>query len=156
MPSSVTGYALSAARCILIVGGIVFTGGTIYALITIPPAPPNSEGFATGMAYLFGGVILILSLGATGLGFALPTIVGADDPLEFNRYQRWILKGAGAFFVGGFFVGVAAAIGVGFSFGLLVWFATILLGAITVCFALVWRVGEVTRDTLARAGESIS
>lgn len=148
MPSTFEGYVLGAIRFVLVVGGIVFAVGSIYAVLTIPPPPPDSDGFATGMAYLVGGVILVVSLGVTGLGVTLPAMLGTDDPLGFNDYQRWILKIGGVFFVGGFLVNVVVALALGLETGLILWFGTILVGVLAVCLALAWRLGEVLLTVL--------
>ncbi|MGM0592447.1 MAG: hypothetical protein ACQETI_12640 [Halobacteriota archaeon] len=155
MPSTVGGYALGVVRFVLVAAGAVLSVGTIYTLVTIPPAPPGSDGFVTGMAYLFGGIILVLSLGATGLGIALPTLVGANDPLGFNRYQRGILKVASVCFVGGFLAAVVVAVASRFELGMFVLFAGIVFGVFAVCIALAWRLGEAGWAAIGRASSHL-
>ena len=151
MPSSLRGYVLGAVRFALVAGGTVVAGAVLYSLLTLPPEPPGGEGFVTGLAYVFGGFIVVFALGAAGLGVVLPTVLGADDPLGFGRYQRGLLKVAGGCFVGGFLVGAALALAVAFQAGLFFWLTAILLGVLAVCVVVAWRLGEVARDALVRA-----
>ena len=83
MPSPLKRYALNGVRLVLVVVGLAVAIGTIQALVSMPEPPPDSDGFAHGMAYFFGGLFVVLALGATGLGVALPAILGAEDPLGF-------------------------------------------------------------------------
>ncbi|MFB6123012.1 MAG: hypothetical protein ABEJ78_06105 [Haloferacaceae archaeon] len=153
MPATYRDYALRIVRAVLVGGGALVSAGAVYALATVPQPPPGSDGFATGMAYIVGSVVLVLALGATGLGVALPSMLGADDAAGFGPSQRLVLKGAGACFLGGLLVGVVVAAVVGFQFGLLAWFLAILLGVGGVGVALAWRLVEVVVGRVRRAGE---
>lgn len=150
MPSSVKGYVIHAVRSVLVVGGIALVAGTLYVLLSISPGPPDGDGFVTGMAYLVWGVILVVSLGVTGLGFVLPAVLGADDPLGFNASQLWLLKVAGVLLVGGFLFNVGVTLAVGIELGLILWLGTVVLGVFGVFTALAWRLGEVISGRLGR------
>jgi hypothetical protein len=156
MPSTAREYAVRALRAVLVGGGLLFAVGVAYTLLTLEQPPPGSDGFVTGLAYVFGGAVLLLALGATGLGVALPSILGTDDALGFGRSQRLVLKAAGVLFVGGFLVGVGVAATVGFQFGLLSWFVAIVFGVLAVGVALGWRLVEAVVSRVHNPDERAS
>lgn len=101
MPSSKKSALFLAVRVVFVSVGIGVAAMTIFKLASMPPPPPESDGFAHGMAAIFGGMIIILTLGLAAIGVSLPTLLGRDDRLGFNRWQRLSLKGAGALIGGG-------------------------------------------------------
>jgi hypothetical protein len=155
MPSTLRGYVLTAIQAVLVVGGGVTSVLLLYSLATIPPAPPGSDGFVTGAAYLWGGVVLVCTLGVTGVGFVLPTVFGADGLFGFHRYQQTVLKAAGACFVGGFLLAVVVTITADFLLAVLVFFLAVLLGFLGVAVALGWRLSEVVLDKLGRRSDHV-
>lgn len=150
MPSTQRGHLLGTARVVLVVGGVGFAVATVLALASMEPAPPDSEGFVTGLAYVFGSVIVVLAVGAAGLGVALPSIVGADDSLGFTGGQRVLLKAAGVLGAGGFLLGLAVGLASELQFGFLLWLVTIVLGVLVVCLAVFWRLAEAIVHGLAQ------
>lgn len=155
MSSTFGRYGLRGIRLVLVVAGAGCGVVAIRALVTIPPAPPGSDGFVTGGAYLLWGALSVLSLGVAGFGVALPTFLGADDALGFNRHQRGLLKVAGWTLTGGLLAG-----GVGLAansfFGMLLSLVVVLLGVLGVCSALAWRLVEVVQRRLRRAVDDAS
>lgn len=151
MPSSVRDYLVLALRVVLVGGGGLVAVGAGVELATIPPAPPESEGFVTGLAYIFGGVILVVALGVAALGVALPSMLGVDDGLGFGRWQRLALKGAGALLGGGFLVAVGLAATVGFQFGAFAFLVAVAVGVLVVVGTVGWRLGEVLLTAAADA-----
>lgn len=152
MASSVKAHAISAVRLVLVVGGTVLVAATLRALLSIPPAPPDGDGFVTGMAYVVWGVVLVVSFAVAGLGVVLPAVLGADDSLGFGDAQRSLLKLAGGLLVGGFLLGVILTLAVAVEVGVLLWIAATLLGVLGISVALAWRLAEAIRDRPVRAG----
>lgn len=150
MPSSLRAHALPAVRAVLVGGGLLIAGATVYQLATMPPAPPDSDGFVTGLAYLFGSIIFVLAVGASSLGVVLPTVVGAGDPLGFNRWQRLLLKAAAGLVGGGFLLGLAFGLATELQYGLFLWLATIVLGVLVVSVTVGWRAVEALVTGLVR------
>lgn len=113
----------------------------------MPSPPPESDGFAHGMAAVIGGAIILLSLGPATLLIVTPTVLGREDPLGFNRRQRIALKAAGGL-VG---LGVIIALVAGLN-GVVLLLALLLLAFGVVCATLIWRFGEVVVDRRAMRG----
>ncbi|SDM48056.1 hypothetical protein SAMN04487949_1806 [Halogranum gelatinilyticum] len=143
MPSTPKDYVLTAIQVLLVTVGGGASVLLVYSLATLPPAPPGSDGFVTGGAYLWGGVALVLTLGITGVGIVLPAVFGGDDLFGFGEHQRLLLKAAAACFGGGFVVAAGVAVAVDFLVGVLVFFLAVLLGFLGVGSALCWRLGEI-------------
>ena len=141
---------LTAVRAVLAVAGVGVAALTVRALASMPPPPPGSDGFAHGMAGLVGGLVIVLSLGVAALGVALPALVGRDDPLGFNRWQRLGLKAAGALVVGGLAVGLVLGFVVGLQWGLVLWLGLVVLATLGVGAVLAWRLGEAVVALAAR------
>jgi len=139
-----------ALRAVLVVAGIGIAAATAYHLATLPPPPPESDGFAYGMAGLFGGGLILLSLGVAALSLVLPTLLGREDPIGFNRGQRLALKGAGLLLVGGFVLALVVGFVSGFVSGLVLWFGLVVLAAVVVGATLAWRLAEALVDALLR------
>lgn len=154
MPSTLREHALLAVRVVLVGGGLLVAAGTVYGLATMPPAPPNSEGFVQGMAYLFGSVIAALALGVATIGVVLPSVLGADDAVGFGRGQRLLLKGAAGLIGGGFIVALALGLLTELQFGLLLWLALLPLAALVAAVAVVWRAIESLVSLARGAAES--
>lgn len=154
MPSTLREYAVLAVRFLLVGGGLLVAGGTVYGLATMPPAPPNGDGFVEGLAYLFGSMIVALGLGAATVGLVLPTALGADDPIGFGRGQRLLLKGAGLVVGGGFLVALAVGIYTELQFGLLLWLALLPIAAVVAALAVIWRGLEALVGVARRAADS--
>lgn len=150
MSPALRGYALLALRGVLVGGGLLVAAGIVYGLATMPPDPPNSDGFVTGAAYLFGTIVFVLAVGAASLGVVLPTLLGADDPLGFGRWQRRLLKAAAALGGVGFLVGLAFGLLTQLQYGFLLWLVFVFLGTLAVCLAVGWRLLEVVASALAR------
>jgi hypothetical protein len=156
MPSTVTDYLLTAVQVLLVVGGGGASVLLVYSLATLPPAPPGSDGFVTGGAYLWGGVVLVFTLGITGVGFVLPTVFGGDDLFGFGEYQRLLLKAAAVCFGGGFVVAAVVAVTVEFLVGVLLLFLVLLLGFLGVGGALSWRLAEVVLTKVRERNGNVS
>ncbi len=152
MPSSRLSAALAAARAALFVAGVGVAAATVYKLATMPPPPPGGDGFAHGMAAIFGGLILVASLGVAAVSVVLPAALGFDDPLGFGRHQRLALKAAGTLVGGGVVLGPASAFLGRLSDGLVLTVLLVTLGAVVVGATLVWRLAEVLVDRLSRVG----
>lgn len=150
MPSPLRTYALNALRAVLVGGGLFVAGGIVYGLATMPPDPPESDGFVTGAAYFFGTIVFVLALGAAGLGLALPSLLGADDPLGFGRWQCRLFKAAGVLAGGGFLLGLAFGLVTELQYGFFLWLLTVFLGILVVCLAVGWRLLQVVVSVLAR------
>lgn len=142
---------LAAVRLVLVVAGVGVAVLTVQALASMPPPPPDSDGFAHGMAGLVGGLVLVVSLGLAALGVALPALVGRDDPLGFNRWQRLGLRAAGGLVVGGLALGLALGFVVGLQWGLLLWLGLVVVATLAVGAVLAWRLGEAVVRLAARA-----
>lgn len=143
-------YVVAAIRAVLVLTGAVVTMAVLYSFSTMPTASSSSEGFVRGLSYLFGSVFFILALGGAGLGIALPSLLGAEDTLAFDHWQRRCLQGAGGLFVGGFLVGLATGLLTELQFGLLVWLVAIVFAVLVVSCVLIWRLFEVFVTALVR------
>ena len=150
MPSSTKSALLTAVRVVLVAVGLTIAALTVHALVAMAPPPPDSDGFAHGMAGLFGGVIIVLALGSAALGVSLPALLGRDDRLGFNRYQRLALRGAGMLIGGGIAVGLALGLLAGLQYGIVLWFVLVVLATCVVCATLAWRLVEVLLGLLRR------
>ncbi len=149
--------AVSVVRVGLAVAGVSVAAATVLYLASMPPPPPDSDGFAHGMAGFFGGLILVVSLGVASVSVVLPTVLGRDDPLGFDRRQRLALKGAGVLIGGGFVVAFAYGFVTNFLSGALLWLMLVALATVVVCATLVWRLGAVLVRVLFRTlGEGAS
>ena len=138
MPSNRLSTLVTAVRVVLVFLGVGVAAATVYELASMPP-PPDGDGFAHGMAALVGGLIIIASLGVAAVSVALPAVLGRDDPLGFNRYQRLALKGVGVLLGGGFVVGLVLGFLGHLLDGLVLWFVSVMLAAVVVGATLVWR-----------------
>lgn len=150
MSSTLRDYALTAIRVVLIAAGLLVAAAIVYGLATMPPAPPDSDGFVSGLAYLFGSIIFVLALGVAGLGVVLPSLVGADDPVGFGRGQRLLLKAAAVMVGGGFVLGLAFGLLTELQYGFFLWLLTILLAVLVVVVTVGWRLVELTVAAAAR------
>ncbi|SEO66547.1 hypothetical protein SAMN04487948_10460 [Halogranum amylolyticum] len=150
MPSTLRGSLLAAVQLLLVAVGGGASLLLLYTLLTLPPAPPGSDGFVTGGAYLWGGTALVFTLGVTGAGVVLPTVLGGDELLGLGRYQRTVLKAAAACFGGGLLLGVGLTAAVDFLFGVLALFLAVLLGLLLVALVLAWRLSEVVLERQGR------
>lgn len=138
MSSDTIATILTAVRVGLVIFGAGVTTLTVLYLASMPPPPPGSDGFAHGMAGLFGGGIILLSLGLATISIILPTMLGRDDPLGFNGWQRLAIKVAGGM-IG---LGVVVALVDGLN-GVFLLLALLVLAFGVVCATLVWRFVEV-------------
>lgn len=139
---------LSGVRVGLVVLGGVVTALTVHYLTSMPSPPPGSDGFAQGMAAMFAGGIILLSLGIATIAIVLPSLLGCDDHLGFNRWQRLSLKAAGAL-IG---LGVVSALLRGLD-GIVELLGLVVLAFAIVCVMLLWRLAElvVERQTTVAA-----
>lgn len=145
-----TSRVLTAVRAVIVGAGLLVTALTVQWLATMPPPPPDSDGFAHGMAGLFGGVIIIMSLGASAFGVALPAVIGQEDPLGFNRRQRLVLQVAGIVIGGGIVVGLGSGLVTPLQYGIILWLGLVILAVLLVCAVLVWRLAEAVVQRLSR------
>ena len=144
-------YVVTAIRGVLVLTGAVVTVAVLYSFSAMPTATSSSgDGFVRGLSYLFGSVFFVLGLGGAGLGIALPSLLGAEDALAFDRWQRRCLQGAGGLFIGGFVAGLATGLLTQLQFGLLLWLVAIVLAVFVVSCVLVWRLFEVFVTALVR------
>jgi len=142
-------YVVTAIRAVLVFTGVVVTVAVLYSFSTMPTAA-SGEGFVRGLSYLFGSVFFVLALGGAGLGIALPSLLGAEDTLAFDRWQRRCLQGAGGLFVVGFVVGLATGLLTQLQFGLFLWLVATILAVLVVSCVLIWRLFEVFVTALVR------
>lgn len=157
MPSRKKSVLLAAVRVAFVVGGVGIAVATVLELAAMPPPPPDSDGFAHGMAAIIGSVIIVLSLGLAAVSVILPTLLGRDDPLGFNRWQRLALKGAGGLIGGGIVVGLAYGFITELQYGIILWFVLVALAVCVVGATLVWRLAEaLVRLLLRTVGEGAS
>ncbi len=123
------------------IGVVILAAGitiaTVLYMASMPPPPPESDGFAHGMAAIIGGGIILISLGLAILTIITPTLLGRGDPMGFTHRQRLGLKAAGGL-VG---LGVIIAIVTGLN-GVVVLLALLGLAFSVVCAILIWRFGE--------------
>lgn len=140
--SSKRAAVLTAVRAGFAVAGVGVAVATAVWLATMPPPPPESDGFAHGMAIIFGSVIILSSLVVATVSIVLPAVLGRDDPLGFNRWQRLALRGAGALVGGGFVLGIVYGYVTIPPFGVLLWLGFVVLAAVVVGATLAWRLGE--------------
>lgn len=150
MPSSRSVRLLTVVRVVLVGLAVGVAATTVFHLASMPPPPPDSDGFAHGMAAIVGGGILVLSLGLATTCVVLPTVLGRDDPIGFDRRQRLTLKGAGALIGGGVVVGVAYGFVTAAPFGVLLWLVFLVLAALIVGVTLVWRLVAVVVGRVSR------
>jgi len=143
-------YVVTAIRALLVLTGAVVTVAVLYSFSAMPTASSSGDDFVRGLSYLFGSVFFVLALGGAGLGIALPSLLGADDALAFDRWQRRCLQGAGGLFVGGFVVGLATGLLTELQFGLLLWLVAIVTAVLVVSCVLIWRLFEVFVTALVR------
>lgn len=147
MPSDRKSVLLMAVRVALVVG-VGIAAAAVLELAAMPL--PRGDGFAHGMAAIIGGAVIVLTLGLAAIGVGLPAVLGFDDPLGFNRWQRLALKGAGVPMGGGIVVlayGVVTNLGSGIVLGL----GSVALAICVVCATLVWRFVAVFVRLLFRA-----
>lgn len=148
---------LAAVRVVLVALGVGVAALTVLELAAMPPPPPDSDGFAHGMAAVFGSVIIVTSLGVAAVGVTLPTLLGLGDPLGFSRWQRRTLQGAGILIGGGIAVGLAFGLLTELQYGIVLWLGLVVLATLMVGAVLVWRLGEAVVRLLVRTvGEDAS
>lgn len=150
MPSSTKSALLTVVRVVLVGVGVGVAAMTVLRLAAMPPPPPDSDGFAHGMAGIIGGVIIVLTLGLAAVGVSLPALLGRDDRLGFNRWQRIALQGAGGLIGGGVVVGLAYGFITELQYGIILWLGLVALATCVVCATLVWRLVEVLVGLLHR------
>lgn len=150
MPSSAKSVLLTVVRVALVGVGVGIATMTVLELAARPPPPPNSDGFAHGMAGIIGGVIIVLTLGLAAVGVSLPTLLGREDRLGFDRWQRLALKGSGVLIGGGIAVGLAYGLVTELQYGIMLWLGLVALASFVVFVTLVWRLTEAILGLLYR------
>lgn len=150
MPSSTWSALLAAVRAAFVALGVGAAAATVLGLASMPPPPPESDGFVRGMAVIAGGAITVLSLGLAALGVSLPALLGRDDPLGFGRWQRRALKGAGVLVAGGAVVGLAFGLATELQYGVVLWFGLAAVAICVVCATLAWRLAGALLGLLSR------
>lgn len=115
---------------------IVFSVG---AIVMIPSPPPGSEGFVSGLAFIF--LYFLGWIGFLALSFGLAIPPGGGYGIRFNRYQR-------ALFVLSGLAGILSAVGPFVAFGVLLshpsligtaWVAIMGVGLLALTAGLLWR-----------------
>lgn len=131
--------------------GAVLLVAALGSLLTLPPAPPESEGFVRGLAVLFLYFLAWSGFVVVALGLAIPPKGGYG--ISFNRYQRGL-------FVTAAVAAVGSAVGPFVLFGLFYSNAELLvyslLGLVLVAVGslaggLLWRLGEAVRTRVGTA-----
>ena len=152
MPSTKLSALVTAVRVAFVIAGVGVAATTVVWLAQMPP--PRGDGFATGMAAILGGLLIVASLGVAAVSVALPSVLGLDDPLGFGRYQRPALKAAGVLLVGGLVVGLTLGYLGRLAEGLVLLVLCVVLAAVVAAATLAWRVAElaVERFQTRRAG----
>jgi len=153
MPSETVSKAITAVRALLVAAGVVVAALTVLELVSMPPPPPDSDGFAHGMAGLVGGVVIAVSLGVAAVSVVLPSLLGRGDPLGFNRLQRRVLQAAGLLVVGGFALSLAYGVLTDLLLAGVLWFGFVVIAILGVGATLVWRLGEVVVAHLSGAAD---
>ncbi len=143
-------FFIQGLRSILIIIGFIGATILIYSLATLPQPPENSEGFVTGLAYFFGTIFTILFLGLISIGIALPTLLGQEDILGFNQYQRWLLIGTGIIIGLGLLFGFLLAILVGFQLGFLILLIALFISIFPSLLAIIWLILETGYSTIKK------
>lgn len=112
---------------------------SISLVLTMPSPPPESEGFVSGLAFIFLYFLAWVGVLVTSFGLAIPP--GEGYGITFNRYQRGLFLLAGV-------AGVLSAVGPFAAFGLIysnpslmvnAWLATMGVAVIALLSGLVWR-----------------
>jgi hypothetical protein len=67
MSATVRSHVVLGVRAVPVGGGGAVAAAVAYGLATIPSPPPGSDGFVSGLAYIFGGVLVVLALGTAAL-----------------------------------------------------------------------------------------
>jgi len=151
MPSRTVSKAITAVRALLVAAGVAVAALTVLKLATMPPPPPDSDGFAHGMAALVGGLVIAVSLGVAAVSVVLPSLLGRADPLGFNRWQRRVLQAAGLLVVGGLVVSLAYGLLTDLLLAGVLWFGLVVVAILGVAVTLAWRLGEVIVARLSGA-----
>lgn len=138
---------ITAIRIWVVILAAGVTISTVLYLASMPPPPPESDGFAHGMTAAIGGGIILLSLGLATGTIITPTLLGRDDPLGFNRWQRSALQAAGGL-IG---LGVIIALVTGLD-GVVLLLVLLVLAFAVVCAMLIWRLGDVVAERRMRTG----
>lgn len=128
----------TAIRIGIVIIAAGLTSVTVLHLASMPPPPPESDGFAHGMAAMIGGGLILGSLTLASLTIITPTLLGRSDPLGFSGRQRLALKVAGGM-IG---LGILIALLMGLT-GVLYLLALLGLAFGIVFTVLLWRLGEV-------------
>ena len=129
--------AISAVRLVVVVLAIGVTAWTGWFLASMPPPPPDSDGFAHGMAAALGGGVVLVSLGLGTLGIIAPAVLGVEDPLGFDRWQRRAFQAVAVLLA----LGVVGALVAGLE-GLVALLSLLVVGFGVVCVVLLWRLVE--------------
>jgi hypothetical protein len=126
--------------------GFVVVGFALVGAWSVPPSPPDSEGFVEGLAYIVLYAIGICGFVTGSLGLAIPP--GDGYGVQFNRWQRWLFVAAAATAVGSIAVplfGFGLSIGATTSLSLFLsaWFGLSVVAVCALLGGLGWRTAEV-------------
>jgi len=113
-----------SVRVVLIVAGLGVGALFAHELATLPAVGPGG-GVAIGLAILFGRTIIAVSLTVAVVSAVLPTLLGRDDSLGFNRRQCTTME------------------------ILSPWLVSVVSAACLVVPTLIWRLGEVVSERLS-------
>lgn len=125
--------------------GLLGVALAVSQFLTLPPPPPDGDGFVEGLAVFFLYVIGFAGFVIAALGFAIPP--GDHVGIRFNRWQRRLLVGAAVCALGSVVAPLAAwpvlastSLGVDVVFG--AWIGLSVVAVLALVGGLGWRAGE--------------
>ncbi|USZ68770.1 hypothetical protein NGM10_03295 [Halorussus salilacus] len=124
--------------------GVLVVAWTAYQFATIPPSPPESDGFVEGLVGFFLGVSAWSGFLLAALGFAIPP--GDAPGIRFNRWQRRLFVGAAAAAVLSLAAPLVAlllpSVGVGMGVAVRTWLVLWPAAVLALVGGLGWRAAE--------------
>lgn len=126
-------------------GGLLLVGA-VAALLSMPPSPPESEGFVRGLAMLVLFVVAWAGFVIIAIGLAVPPRTGAG--IRFNQWQRRLLILAAILSILSLlspllFWSVVATTGISLGSAALTWVVVMGLAVLSLITSVGWRIGEV-------------
>ena len=86
--------------------GLLVVAWAVSQLLTLPPSPPDSDGFVEGLAIFFLAASGFVGFVFVALGLAIPP--GDNFGIRFTRWQRRLFVGAAIAALGSVVVPLAA------------------------------------------------